>query len=63
MGLSYNDMGRSNIALTYHEKAVKISEAINHPELGKMYNNIGLCYLSLFRIMDALFYFEKCKVI
>ena len=43
MGLSFNDIGKSKVALSYYEKSLKIAEIINDPDIARIYNNIGLC--------------------
>ena len=58
----YRDNGKYNLALEFHEKSIKIMEAVleeNHPSLATSYNNIASIYQDLGQYEKALEFQEK----
>jgi tetratricopeptide (TPR) repeat protein len=66
LGWAKGLQGEYKEALTLYEKSLAIREQslpVNHPDLGKTYNCIGVVYDELGEYSQALLYYEKALVI
>lgn len=60
LGAATDEVGMNQLSLDYYLKGLKISEDMNnHIDVGRFYNNIGVCYLRTNDMDKALDYFNK----
>lgn len=60
LGLNYFELGKRDLSLSCYQKALVEYQAINHKNVSKVYNNLGLLYSFHFKNYEkALFYFNK----
>lgn len=59
IGQAYWDMGKPDSALTYYEKALDISEALENNYTGRIYNDIGINYYEKKNYKTALEYYDQ----
>ena len=59
LGLTHYYLKNLENSLEYNNLALTVSKKINKKHIDKIYNNIGLVYMSLNQNDSALYYFEK----
>lgn len=66
LGLVQSDEGKYNEAIISYNRALEIRTRLfppTHPDIGKLYNEIGGTFLSTGRLEEALEHFEKTRTI
>ena len=62
LGLTHYYLNNLENSLEYNRQALAISEKINKKYIDKIYNNIGLVYMSSDQNDSAVYYFEKAII-
>lgn len=62
LGVAYNDVGRSEDALSMHQRALSIRQETvgdGHPAVAECYNNVGALHFAVGDLQDAVDHYNK----